>query len=80
MGDKDFVKPLLESRGTVHFGKVPLHIHRPCYCHPYWSSAGRGGLFTVGIAVNSQCLLHHGVHAGGDKAERWSGAWVPAQA
>ena len=22
MGDKDFVKPLLESRGTVHFGKV----------------------------------------------------------
>ena len=22
MGDKDFVKPLLESRGKVHFGKV----------------------------------------------------------
>ena len=22
MGDKDFVKPLLESQGTVHFGKV----------------------------------------------------------
>ncbi len=25
MGDKDFVKPLLESRGTVHFGKVCWH-------------------------------------------------------
>ena len=22
MGDKDFVKPILERRGTVHFGKV----------------------------------------------------------
>ncbi len=28
MGDRDFVKPLLESRGTVHFGKVCLHVLR----------------------------------------------------
>ncbi len=26
MGDKDFIKPVLERRGTVHFGKVvPVH-------------------------------------------------------
>ena len=24
MGDKDFIKPELERRGTVHFGKVPV--------------------------------------------------------
>lgn len=26
MGDKDFVKPLLEKKGTVHFNKVIFHI------------------------------------------------------
>ena len=29
MGDKDFVKPLLESRGTVHFGKVCMKPGKP---------------------------------------------------
>lgn len=24
MGDRDYVKPLLEKRGTVHFSKVPM--------------------------------------------------------
>ena len=29
MGDKDFIKPLLERRGTVFFGKVrALHYAR----------------------------------------------------
>ena len=34
MGDKDFVKPLLESRGKVHFGKVrtePEHRRPECW-------------------------------------------------
>ena len=31
MGDKDFVKPELERRGTVHFGKVPLVF--ACFMH-----------------------------------------------
>ena len=31
MGDKDFIKPELERRGTVHFGKVPLVF--ACYLH-----------------------------------------------
>ena len=25
MGDKDFIKPVLERRGTVHFGKARLY-------------------------------------------------------
>ncbi|CAK7329214.1 unnamed protein product [Dovyalis caffra] len=29
MGDKDFVKPLLESRGTVHFNKVCMKPGKP---------------------------------------------------
>ena len=27
MGDKDFIKPVLERRGSVHFGKACLHIN-----------------------------------------------------
>lgn len=27
MGDKDFVKPLLENRGTVHFSKVKTGVN-----------------------------------------------------
>ncbi|EFN52667.1 hypothetical protein CHLNCDRAFT_58800 [Chlorella variabilis] len=29
MGDKDFIKPLLERRGTVHFGKVKMKPGKP---------------------------------------------------
>ncbi|KAK9840649.1 hypothetical protein WJX81_006905 [Elliptochloris bilobata] len=29
MGDKDFIKPLLERRGTVHFGKVRMKPGKP---------------------------------------------------
>lgn len=29
MGDKDFVKPLLESRGIVHFGKLCMKPGKP---------------------------------------------------
>lgn len=29
MGDKDFIKPLLERRGTVFFGKVKMKPGKP---------------------------------------------------
>ena len=29
MGDKDFVKPLLESRGILHFGKLCMKPGKP---------------------------------------------------
>ncbi|XP_057441545.1 molybdopterin biosynthesis protein CNX1 isoform X2 [Lotus japonicus] len=30
MGDKDFIKPLLEKRGKVHFSKVSMKPGKPC--------------------------------------------------
>lgn len=47
MGDKDFVKPLLESRGTVHFGKVCMKPGKPLTfatiaCSPKPSGGGGG--------------------------------------
>lgn len=59
MGDKDFVKPLLESRGTVHFGKVcmkpgkPLTFATIC-CGPAPSGAG-------GMAAAARQLLVFGL-------------------
>lgn len=44
MGDKDFIKPLLERRGTVFFGKVGRgsalhflqpHVHSVVHCMPH---------------------------------------------
>ena len=35
VGDKDFIKPILERKGTVHFGKVGLYLpktHISCAC------------------------------------------------
>ena len=29
MGDKDFIKPLLERHGKVHFGKVKMKPGKP---------------------------------------------------
>lgn len=30
MGDKDFVKPILERKGTVHFGKASILRNLTC--------------------------------------------------
>eukprot|EP00889_Picochlorum_renovo_P002714 jgi/Picre1/29744/NNA_005126.t1 len=30
MGTKDFIKPLLERRGTIHFGKIRMKPGKPC--------------------------------------------------
>ncbi len=30
MGNKDFIKPLLERRGTIHFGKIRMKPGKPC--------------------------------------------------
>ncbi len=51
MGDRDFIKPLLERHGKVHFGKVKMKPGKPLTfatidldlyrCHPLLTSAGR---------------------------------------
>ena len=46
MGDRDFVKPLLESRGKVHFGKVRI---KPEHSRVAWALA-----HVVGSTVGSR--------------------------
>lgn len=51
MGDRDFIKPLLERHGKVHFGKVKMKPGKPLTfatieldssrCHPLLSPAGQ---------------------------------------
>lgn len=40
MGDRDFIKPILERQGTVHFGKVLppilLCLSLNCSPKPFW--------------------------------------------
>ncbi len=50
MGERDFIKPLLERHGKVHFGKVKMKPGKPLTfatieldssrCHPILSPAG----------------------------------------
>jgi hypothetical protein len=52
MGDRDLIKPLLERRGTVHYGRVKVwHGHSVCVCVcvcvnvSVWGEGGERGCF-----------------------------------
>lgn len=57
MGDRDFVKPLLEKRGRLHFHKVVLAIS----CFSFSFMGGLGGwrrlILTCGPTLNSYNLF-----------------------
>ena len=44
MGDKDFIKPELERRGTVHFGKVLVVLFFLYFLHDITSAPNGGAL------------------------------------
>ena len=51
MGDRDFIKPLLERRGKVHFGKVKMKPGKPLTFATLDLEASRSA-FTVQVAVS----------------------------